>query len=52
MLTWVPFAVFGGRRQVGIGGLLAGLVLLMVRNRLAWPLATLLLAAEVVIRVR
>jgi two-component system sensor histidine kinase DesK len=46
-LTWVPFAVFGRSWQEGIGGLLAGLVLLMVPGRAAWLLAGGLLAAEV-----
>lgn len=39
MLTWVPFAVFGRSRNLGIGGLLAGLVLLIVRGPLAWLVA-------------
>ena len=46
-LTWVPFAVFGAGWQEGIGGLLAGLVLLMVPGRVSWLLAGGLLAAEV-----
>jgi two-component system, NarL family, sensor histidine kinase DesK len=46
-LTWVPFAVFGRSWQEGIGGLLAGLVLLMVPGRVAWLLAGGLLVAEV-----
>jgi two-component system, NarL family, sensor histidine kinase DesK len=46
-LTWVPFALFGAAWQEGIGGLLAGLVLLMVPGRRAWLLAGGLLAAEV-----
>jgi two-component system sensor histidine kinase DesK len=50
VLTWVPFAIFGGRWVVGLGGLLAGLVLLTVRGRLSWPAAGLLLAADVVLR--
>ena len=49
-LTWVPFAVFGGAWQVGIGGLLAGLVLLMVPGSASWLLAGGLLMAEVVVR--
>jgi two-component system, NarL family, sensor histidine kinase DesK len=48
--TWVPFFVFGGRWQVGIGGLLAGFVLLTVPGRISWLLAGGLLAAEVAIR--
>lgn len=51
VLTWVPFAVFGSQWQVGIGGLLAGLVLLTVPGRKSWLLAAALLAAEVVVRV-
>ncbi len=51
VLTWVPFAVFGGAWQVGIGGLLAGLVLLMLAAPLSWLLAGGLLAAEAVVRV-
>lgn len=47
VLTWVPLAIFGARWQIGIGGLLAGLVLLTARGRRAWLLAGLLLAAEV-----
>ena len=50
VLTWVPFAVFGADWQVGIGGLLAGLVLLMVPGRVSWWLAGALLAAEVTVR--
>ena len=47
VLTWVPFAIFGAGWQEGIGGLLAGLVLLMVPGRRSWLLAGGLLAAEV-----
>ena len=47
VLTWVPFAVFGAHWQEGIGGVLAGLVLLMVPGRASWLLAGGLLAAEV-----
>jgi two-component system sensor histidine kinase DesK len=50
VLTWVPFAVFGSQWQVGIGGLLAGLVLLNVPGRKSWLLAAGCLAAEVVVR--
>jgi two-component system sensor histidine kinase DesK len=50
VLTWMPFAVFGGRWQVGIGGLLAGLVLLTVRDRAGWLLAGLLLVTELAVR--
>jgi two-component system sensor histidine kinase DesK len=51
VLTWVPFAVFGGRWQEGIGGLLAGLVLLTVPGAVSWLLAGGLLTAEVLVRV-
>ena len=47
VLTWVPFALFGVNWQEGIGGLLAGMVLLMVPGRRSWLLAGGLLAAEV-----
>jgi two-component system, NarL family, sensor histidine kinase DesK len=50
VLTWVPFAVFGGRWQVGVGGLLAGLVLLTVPGLAAWLVAGALLAADVAVR--
>jgi len=46
-LTWVPFAIFGSSWQEGIGGVTAGLVLLMVPGRVSWLLAGGLLAAEV-----
>ena len=49
-LTWVPFAIFGGRWVFGLGGLLAGLVLLLVPGRVSWPAAGLLLAADVAVR--
>jgi two-component system, NarL family, sensor histidine kinase DesK len=45
-LTWVPFVIFGSNWQEGIGGVLAGLVLLMVPGRVSWLLAGGLLAAE------
>jgi two-component system sensor histidine kinase DesK len=51
VLTWVPFAIFGSRWQEGIGGMLAGLVLLTVRGRASWLLAGGLLTAEVLVRV-
>ncbi len=47
VLTWVPFVIFGSNWQEGIGGVLAGLVLLMVPGRVSWLLAGGLLAAEV-----
>jgi two-component system, NarL family, sensor histidine kinase DesK len=50
VLTWVPFAVFGDRWVVGLGGLLAGLILLTVRGWLSWLAAGLLLAADVAVR--
>ena len=50
VLTWVPFAVFGGRWQVGVGGLLAGLVLLTVPGLVSWLVAGALLAADVAVR--
>jgi two-component system, NarL family, sensor histidine kinase DesK len=50
VLTWVPFAVFGGRWQVGVGGLLAGLVLLTVAGLASWLVAGALLAADVAVR--
>jgi two-component system, NarL family, sensor histidine kinase DesK len=51
VLTWVPFVVFGSAWQVGIGGLLAGLVLLTIGGRESWLLAGALLAAEVGVRL-
>src|SRR5260370_27846116 len=50
VLTWVPFAVFGGTWQQGIDGLLAGLVLLMVAGPLSWVLARGPPAARLVAR--
>jgi two-component system, NarL family, sensor histidine kinase DesK len=50
VLTWVPFAVFGGAWQVGIGGLLAGLVLLSVPGWASWLAAGALLVADVAVR--
>jgi two-component system sensor histidine kinase DesK len=49
-LTWVPFALFGGGWQVGIGGLLAGLVLLSFAGPVPWLAAAGLLAADVAVR--
>ena len=51
ILTWAPFAIYGGRWVVGIGGLLAGLVLLTVPGLVSWLVAALLLAADMVVRV-
>jgi two-component system sensor histidine kinase DesK len=50
-LTYVPFAVFGGHWEQGASGLLAGLVLLMLPGQWSWPLAGVLLVADVVVRV-
>ena len=50
VLTWVPFAVFGGQWVVGLGGLLAGLVLLILPGRVSWLVAGLLLTADVAVR--
>lgn len=44
VLTWVPFAAFGGQWIVGLGGLLAGLVLLMLTGPVSWLLAGAMLA--------
>jgi two-component system, NarL family, sensor histidine kinase DesK len=49
VLTYVPFAVFGGQWEAGTSGLLAGLVLLTLPGRLSWPLVGGLLAAEVAV---
>ena len=51
VLTWLPFVVFGSHWEVGIDGLLAGLVLLTLRGPLAWAIAAGLLAAEGFVRV-
>jgi two-component system sensor histidine kinase DesK len=51
VLTWTPFAIYGGRWVAGIGGLLAALVLLTVRGRVSWLVAGVLLAADVTARV-
>jgi signal transduction histidine kinase len=50
VLTWVPFAIFGSRWPVGLGGLLAGMVLLMVRGRAAWLVAGFLAGADILVR--
>lgn len=50
-LTWVPFALFGGSWNIGLGGLLAALTLLTVRSRVSWLVAGLLLGADIVMRV-
>jgi two-component system sensor histidine kinase DesK len=52
VLTWVPFAVFGASWQLGIGGLLAGLVLLLIPGWEAWLVAGGLLVTEVLVRAR
>jgi two-component system, NarL family, sensor histidine kinase DesK len=46
----VPFAVFGRQWQVGIGGLLAGLVLLSIAGWVSWLAASALLVADVAVR--
>lgn len=50
VLTYVPFAVFGGHWEQGASGLLAGLVLLTLPGRLSWPVAGVLLVADVALR--
>jgi two-component system, NarL family, sensor histidine kinase DesK len=50
VLTYIPFALFGAHWAQGVSGLLAGLVLLTLPGRLSWPLAGLLLVAEVALR--
>lgn len=50
VLTWAPFALFGGRWLVGAGGMLAALVLLMVPGWRSWLLAGGLAVLEVVLR--
>ena len=50
VLTFVPFALFGGQWAQGVAGLLAGLALLTLPGRLSWPLAGLLLVADVMVR--
>lgn len=50
VLTFVPFALFGGQWAQGVAGLLAGLVLLTLPGRLSWLLAGLLLVADVAVR--
>src|SRR5260370_6815949 len=50
VLTFVPFALFGGQWAQGVAGLLAGLVLLTLPGRLSWPLAGLLLVAGCAVR--
>ncbi len=50
VLTFVPFALFGGQWAQGVAGLLAGLVLLTLPGRLSWPLAGLVLVADVAVR--
>ena len=50
VLSFVPYAVFGAQWTQGVTGLLAALVLLMLPGRLSWPLAGLLLLADVGLR--
>lgn len=47
VLTLVPFAVFGRHWVGGVSGLLAGLVLVLLPGRLAWPLYAVLALVEV-----
>ncbi|HTW09980.1 MAG TPA: hypothetical protein VME46_20930, partial [Acidimicrobiales bacterium] len=49
-LTWAPFVVFGSTWQVGVGGLLAGLVLLSFSGWASWLTAGSLLVADVTVR--
>ena len=50
VLTWVPFALFGSSWQVGIGGLLAGLVLVCFAGWGSWLAAACLLVGDVALR--
>ncbi|HTW06112.1 MAG TPA: hypothetical protein VME46_01285, partial [Acidimicrobiales bacterium] len=50
VLTWAPFVVFGSTWQVGVGGLLAGLVLLSFSGWTSWLAAGSLLVADVTVR--
>jgi two-component system, NarL family, sensor histidine kinase DesK len=50
VLSFVPYAVFGAQWTQGVTGLLAALVLLMLPGRLSWPLAGLLLLADLLLR--
>ena len=50
LLTWVPFALFGSSWQVGIGGLLAGLVLVCFAGWGSWLAAACLLVGDVALR--
>ena len=50
LLTWVPFALFGSSWQVGIGGLLAGLVLVCFSGWGSWLAAACLLVGDVALR--
>ena len=50
VLTWIPFALFGAKWQVGIGGLLAGLVLLYFSGWVSWAAAVGLLGCDVLLR--
>lgn len=49
-LTWVPFALFGSSWQVGIGGLLAGLVIVCFSGWGPWLVAACLLVGDVALR--
>ncbi len=50
VLTWMPFALFGGHWIVRLGAYLAGLVLLTLAGPVSWLLAGLLLAADIAVR--
>jgi two-component system, NarL family, sensor histidine kinase DesK len=50
-LTVLAFAIFATGWQIGVDGLLAGLVLLVLPSRVSWLVAGALLAAEVAVRV-
>jgi len=48
-LTYVPFAVFGHAWVGGVSGLLGGLVLLLLPQRIAWPVFLVLVVLEPVL---
>ena len=50
VLTWIPFAFFGSSWQVGIGGLLAGLILLCFSGWGPWLAAVCLLVGDIALR--
>jgi two-component system, NarL family, sensor histidine kinase DesK len=49
-LTWIPFALFGAKWQVGVAGLLGGLVLLCFSGWLSWAAAVGILGCDVIFR--